>query len=304
MITGNKLQYYFERCENEKKPITAEVFLTDYCNLKCSYCRYANSSGRYIRYQDFIRYAERLLDMSVRGIILTGGGEPTINPDFKKIAKWLETNGIHYGVNTNLLKPLEISPVFLKVSIDTGNEATYNMIRGRNMLCTVLENLARVIEFRDKSRAKTKIGVQCVATDRDNVLSFYECVKRFDVDYIYIRPYEGHNDCYRVGAAEVKEWLNGVSDNRINVSFKFDLIDYSPSLCLGNWAVITVDVDGNVPYCCHLPNEIVGHILDKDIMRRKATYNVNMAKCDRPCRMSGINNYLESHEKEHDIYFV
>ena len=46
MITGNKLERYLERCEGERKPITAEVFLSDRCNLRCSYCRYGHESGK------------------------------------------------------------------------------------------------------------------------------------------------------------------------------------------------------------------------------------------------------------------
>lgn len=45
-----------------------------------------------MKYEEFITYAERLLSLGVEGFILTGGGEPTINPDIMKITAWMEGN--------------------------------------------------------------------------------------------------------------------------------------------------------------------------------------------------------------------
>ena len=121
MITGNKLERFLERCEEGRKPITAEVFLSDRCNLKCQYCRYVHTSGKDMDYRDFVVYAARLVQMGVKGIILTGGGEPTVNPHFGRICQWLDRNKVPYGVNTNGVMPVFCDARFIKVSLDTGN---------------------------------------------------------------------------------------------------------------------------------------------------------------------------------------
>ena len=56
--------------------------------------------------------------MGVQGFILTGGGEPTINPDFEKIAGWLTENDFQWGINTNFNKLVKVKPNYLKVSLD------------------------------------------------------------------------------------------------------------------------------------------------------------------------------------------
>lgn len=303
MIRHNKLSGYVERILGDNRPITADIFLTDYCNAKCGYCRYNHETGKYIKFNDFVTYAKRLLELGVNGIILTGGGEPTINPDFGNIVNWLNKNKIPYGINTNLIKYIECKPVFLKVSIDSGSSIRYKAIRGVNKLNNVLENIGRFIEYKKTNSIDTKIGVQCVAINKDDLLSFYESIKNFDVDYIYVRPLE------QVGAGiitdiDVKQWLNGINDNRLNISFKFGLKDYHPSSCFANWSVITVNCDGNVPYCCHFPNDIVGNIMDDDILAKKARHIVDMRKCETPCRLSGANYYLDMNKLEPDIVFV
>lgn len=303
MIRQNKLAGYVERLRGDKRPITADIFLTDFCNAKCGYCRYNHETGRYIHFEDFKKYVNRLISLGVNGIILTGGGEPTINPDFNKIIGWLNENNIPYGINTNLIKPIECAPVFLKVSIDAGDGGRYKALRGVDRLGAVLRNLGSFIDYKKVNNLSTKIGVQCVAINKEDVLSFYDAIKPIDVDYIYIRPLEqigGHH----VTEIDVRQWLNGIKDERINISFKFGLRDYRPKSCLANWSVITVNCDGNVPYCCHFPNDIVGNIMDDDILIKKSTHHVDMCKCETPCRLSGANYYLEMNELESDVVFV
>lgn len=303
MIRQNKLSGYVERLRGDFRPITADVFLTDYCNAKCSYCRYNHETGKYISFDNFKKYANKLLELGVNAIILTGGGEPTINPDFEKITLWLNDNKIPYGINTNLIKSIECDPVFLKVSIDAGNNERYKALRGINRLEKVLSNLDSFIKYKKVNGLGTKVGVQCVAINKDDVLSFYNATKIYDVDYIYIRPIEqvgGGN----ISEIDILQWTKNINDNRLNVSFKFGLKDYRPQKCFANWSVITINCDGNVPYCCHFPNSIVGNIMDKDILEKKNKYHVDMIKCEVPCRLSGANFYIEMNDIESDAVFV
>lgn len=303
MIRANKLEQYAERCEKKDRPITAEIFLTDYCNLKCGYCRYSNNSGKYMSFIDFTAYVSRLIQMGVRGVILTGGGEPTINPEFEEITAWLERNEIPYGINTNLVRGVFCKPNFIKVSIDAGSRERYKEIRGKDALENVLRHLRDFIEYKKQSGSNTTIGVQCVASHSlKDVKTFYDAVKGMDVDYIYIRPIEAQE---RSGLSleEIKAVLPA-DDERIVYSFKWGLLEYRPSWCVANWSVITVDVHGNVPYCCHRPSEIVGNVLDLNIMQKKLEHHVDMRKCERPCRLSGANKYLEETERERDADFV
>ena len=40
VISGDKLFYWVDRAVWSKRPITADIFLTDYCNNRCQYCSY------------------------------------------------------------------------------------------------------------------------------------------------------------------------------------------------------------------------------------------------------------------------
>ena len=89
-INQNKL---LSHANFDGKPITADIFLTNFCNNKCPYCTYgrweliSNEKKKYITFEEFEKYGNRLLELGVKGFVLSGGGEPTINPDFDKITK-------------------------------------------------------------------------------------------------------------------------------------------------------------------------------------------------------------------------
>lgn len=228
MIRESKLQGYIERVNGVKRPITADIFLTDYCNEKCAYCRYAHKTGKYMKFEDFVKYSERLTELGVQSFILTGGGEPTINPDFKKITDYLEGKGIPYGINTNMQVLRKCHPVFMKISVDTGDSEKYKELRGVDGLKRTLKNIEEYCDYRRKESIDTKVGVQCVCMDKENVISFYETIKNLDVDYIYFRPYEGKES--KVTAEEVKGWLGErVNDTRVNISYKFNYLEYRPN---------------------------------------------------------------------------
>ena len=94
VINSGKILKYIERINESHEPITADIFLNNFCNNKCSYCTYGRwelSNNAYsMLFDDFIRYAVRLRELGVQGFILTGGGEPTIAKDFDNITEWLE----------------------------------------------------------------------------------------------------------------------------------------------------------------------------------------------------------------------
>lgn len=303
MIRDNKLTHYIDRILYSQKPITADIFLTDFCNNKCVYCRYAHTrSGKYITFEQFKKYGEALLKLGVKGFILTGGGEPMINPDFEKITTWLEEQGIDYGINTNINTLHYCKPNFLKVSLDTGDRETYKKIRGVDTLNNVLQNLQLFIDWKLLNSPQTKIGLQCMTTKVEQVLDFYEAIKDFQVDYIQFRPFETQGD--NLEYKDIVYEIENIKDPRIIKSYKYDLIGFKPQSCIGNWSVITIDVDGNVPYCCHKPDSIVGHILDKDILNKKRLYQNDMKTCETPCRLSGANKYLSEFKIENDIHFL
>lgn len=306
MIRDSKLSNFTERVLYNHTPITADVFLTDYCNNHCSYCRYRDArTGHYMEYNDFVHYVLRLRQLGVRGIILTGGGEPTINPHFDRICSWLEANGIDYGINTNLNVLKYIKPNFLKVSLDASTSQEYKAIRGVDGYDKVLNNIKEYSQWKTANSPHTVLGVQCIALSVRQVWAFYYACADLGVDYIQYRPLETHGQPMDyTKLLEALKIISGLKGPKVVISPKFKLTKFRADSCAANWSVITIDTHGNVPYCCHRPNEIIGHILDDDILQRLRCHQPDMSACEVPCRLSMANSYLSTFTKENDINFV
>lgn len=308
MIQENKLIYNYKNVV-ERKPITAEIFLTNYCNNRCDYCGYGKKvkaeKKDYMKFEDFRSYAEKLLQLGVQGIILTGGGEPTINPDFDKITKWLEAKNIPYGINTNFNVLKKIQPVFLKVSLDGYDRESYKNARGVDTYDKVIKNIKDFILWKKEKSFKTNVGVQALINKVDDVERFYNSVKLLDVDYISFRPLETPYTETRFADDIIKELerLKKI-DNRVLINYKWYHLNTKFKSCPANFSVLTINVDGAVLYCCQRPTEIVGHILDDDILEKKESYKIDFSKCDVPCRLTGANIFIEKLLPIKDYMFI
>ena len=288
-----------------RKPITADIFLNSACNNKCPYCTYARYKQRdrlYMTFESFKNNINILLANGVKGVILTGGGEPTISPDFDKITNFLEQNSIPYGINTNFNVFKAIKPNYLKISLDGYDRESYQKARGVDKYDTVIENIKRYILFKQVNKLKTSIGLQTVATNVEDVQKFYEAHKGLHVDYFNIRPMEStcgeYYDSNETLSKRLKilEYLQDIQekDKRVCINYKWHEIWTQFDKCYANFSQIAINENSEVMYCCHKPYEIIGKLTDIDIWEKRERFQTNMQMCDVPCRLTAPNNFIQS----------
>lgn len=314
MISNNKILSYIDRIQTHK-PITADIFLNNFCNNRCSWCTYKRwqlqSNSFYMNFNDFVTYATKLRELGVEGFILTGGGQPTINPDFDKITQWLHQENLHWGINTNFNELHYIQPDYLKVSLDGWDEDSYSRIRGVKKYQQVRENIIKYSNWKSEASPQTSLGIQIVATNKYDIIKFYQGNKDLPVDYIVFRPVESTiGEWYKNkenNPTEILEIIDSYveKDKRVIKNFKWNLLDTYQKDCTAQWAQIALNEKGQVIYCCHKPYEIIGHIMDDDILEKKEKAITNMSKCDTPCRMTAPNlTVVQIQQKQEHACFI
>ena len=303
-ITGNKILAHLDRVVGDHKPITADIFLNNFCNDNCPYCTYKrwefDDAARSMSYEDFVRYGTRLRELGVQGFILSGGGEPTIAKDFQKIVGWLDAEDIKYGINTNFNKFVKCNPQYLKVSLDAWDETSYKQKRGVYAYSQVVQN---IVHFSEIKSEHTRLGIQLLAMDMDSVYKFYDANRTLPVDYIVIRPVESTNGKYYSENPHTQSITSAIdeiarTDQRVIKNYKWDLLHQKFGRCIGQWSQIAINELGEVMYCCHKPYQIVGHIMDDDILEKKGNADTDMNMCDVPCRLTGVNHDLQKIYKQ------
>lgn len=83
-------------------PVMVHISLINACNLTCSFCCFANRDLTDRLPTDRVKKAlDSFKKIGITGIEFTGGGEPTLHPDFHEIAEYAYNLGFKLGVCTN-----------------------------------------------------------------------------------------------------------------------------------------------------------------------------------------------------------
>jgi hypothetical protein len=83
-------------------PTHLSVNLTNACQLDCPYCSNADrDKAAAMPHEIFVNLIRHLQPLGLQAVTLTGGGEPTLHPDFHAIVTFLYLRGIKVGLITN-----------------------------------------------------------------------------------------------------------------------------------------------------------------------------------------------------------
>jgi MoaA/NifB/PqqE/SkfB family radical SAM enzyme len=158
------------------RPLVAELFLTENCNLRCISCGcwLENTKGELTteEWQDVLRQLAglRLLKANFTG------GEPLIRPDAVELMAYAHEVGIpHLHLNTNgirlteevLASVLDAGVRSFNVSVDGPNSGVHDHVRGRDgAFETTTRHLRHLIEERERRKLKVRMNFTVM---RDNV---------------------------------------------------------------------------------------------------------------------------------------
>src|SRR3979490_1853946 len=109
----------------DRKPLQCSLYLTDKCNLDCSYCTEYDNSKPHPKLEDLKIWIRKIRDLGTMRIALVGG-EPLMHPDVVEIVRYCRELGFATSLTTNgflltrqLLKELEDAGLqVMQISVD------------------------------------------------------------------------------------------------------------------------------------------------------------------------------------------
>ncbi|MFD5432202.1 radical SAM protein [Kitasatospora sp. NPDC127067] len=138
-------------------PLVVDLDPTTFCDLACPECISGKllNQGRFTP-ERLAALAEELVALSVRGVVLIGGGEPLAHRGTRKVLRILGEAGLAVGVVTNgtmidkNLTELARYATWVRVSMDAGTAGTYGLFRpdrkGRSVFDKVVANMRLLAE--------------------------------------------------------------------------------------------------------------------------------------------------------------
>ena len=193
-------------------PVLVEVDPSNACNHSCNFClsayiHFAKYKGTetfsraMMSREVLMQLCEDFVNMGVRAVNWTGGGEPTLNRHLKEAIEYCGSHGIKMGIFTNgslldkrdLFETMVDHMTWVRFSIDAGTKETYNDVRiakkGQDW-DKMLSNLGRLVEINNSKGKKIDIGVGYVVSPDTykEIVDFAKVFKEFDLTYCQYKP--------------------------------------------------------------------------------------------------------------------
>jgi len=329
--------YEMKHCPFSVVPITVELHLTNKCSHNCLFCMYKKE----IRESDIcsaeipFNIAKSIISdsarMGVKAITYSGGGEPTIHPQFKDISEIGNCYDIDQGLITNgsMLHRQDICEhiinnfKWVRISVDAGSDVIYKTMHGNH--CVLNKTIEGIKQLSKLNNRKVKIGVSFLLTS----LNYYDMIKLYDtladtgINYLQIKPMimneglKNHYNNYITGlmvhqiellTARAKE------ENKLSVYVLFDQFkniietDHKFSKCFAHALYPVIAATQEVFTCCmHLHNNEMRYgKITKDnsfynLWFNESRYllgdNIDIKKCPNLCRLAKTNNVLNMIDK-------
>lgn len=141
-------------------PVSINLDITTACNYSCGHCVDAKilNTGDRFTLDELYNIVRVLSSNGLKTVILIGGGEPLLHPQFESIVRYIKSFGLQLGISTNgsnTSKLINIADClnerdWIRFSLDAGSDETFQAIhrpkKGVNLLeiCSSVRQIKRI----------------------------------------------------------------------------------------------------------------------------------------------------------------
>lgn len=228
-------------------PINVEIDLSNRCSLGCDWCHFAHTHTRgplkgkrpkpagAIPGGDLMdtplafRIVDELVEAGVRSVTWSGGGEPTLHPDFDSIISYAKSAGIQQGLYTHgghvdraRAELLKGALTWVYVSLDAANAAVYRRDKGVDRFqaaCSAIRDLVAALGC-----ATVGVGYLITGSNWRSAPAAADLACDLGADFIQFRPtilYDQDDPAKLIEATqwmpEALELLQAIESDRIEI---------------------------------------------------------------------------------------
>lgn len=180
VLSPFKCTYYPDRMKkieagefDQIAPVTAHLVPTLRCNHRCFFCTYGKLKDADDKAGKITMEAEKVFSVidnlkkaGVRGVIFTGGGEPTCYPHLIEAMRYAKQSGLEIAINTNgvmkqslISELIRVEPTYIRVSLNAGSRIVQRLTTGADDYQIVLRNIETMVAFKHQLHTRTDISV-------------------------------------------------------------------------------------------------------------------------------------------------
>jgi len=150
-------------------PILVEISPTGFCNASCPWCFFEHQkSTEKIDKDTLLRALDQMKDQGLKAVNWSGGGEPTLHPDFSEFVIYANKIGLKQGLFTNAYREIPHQDKFQWIRISLTN-AEFEPIKKPNVPFGICVN-------------------QVLSNTRDQLIGWCLEAQKLGASYFQIRP--------------------------------------------------------------------------------------------------------------------
>jgi len=197
-----KIFVHRERLESLKRgeftpPITVDIDLTDACDHKCPWCEYAKHRihrPSFLPKEIVFRLLDDLTGSPVRGLIFSGGGEPTTYPSFQEVAQKVAMNNLraalftHGGHIHRFVDCIAKAFIHVRVSLDAGTGDTHAQFHTAGKKGSFDRALTGLRMLR-AANPHTHLEISCIVTEKSftEIIQLAEIAKDIGINFLLLK---------------------------------------------------------------------------------------------------------------------
>lgn len=311
----DKIDYFFN---GYKTLVSTELDLTNLCNNKCPGCTGMKDNPASLTLEQVKKLVDELSeDFDIKSIVISGGGEPLVHPDFIKILYYIKHKGIKIGLNSNGLalnqekaKAIIECCSYFRISLDAGTPEIYKLTHGMNQLQfeQVIDNIKMFSNMKKELKSEISFGTGFLTNNltKGDILNFCELSKSCGVDFAQLRPFTGDFTPIDIELQDAKTKLEDETFKVTASIHKYNRFNdenkRTYSKCYGMFFNTVITADFKVFACLHNRQKdkyFLGDLNEtklKDIWNspriREVFQSINCNECPCFCRNDDINRAL------------
>ncbi len=305
------------------QPVTAEIDPSLMCNHKCPECTFRNYlKKQFIPGRILKRLVPELSAAGVKGVIISGGGEPLTNPNTYRFIELLAQGGIDVTLSTNGLtldknmESLLRHCLRIRVSVDAASPQVYLKTHGvsESYFKRMLDNLHAAVRLKRNLGFRTNLGISFLVSSqtKEDIVPAMALFKEIGLDFIQFKPMQRYDESksqwYYEDIGSLEEYIARKHDfesETFRISFlreKYfvgEKYERGYTRCHGACFDLVIGADSKVYLCCHLkynPSYCLGDLQSEPLINtiERIRSNSRVTKdCVPLCRLDAINELLE-----------
>lgn len=304
-------------------PITVGLDISNYCNNNCIWCLYKKYRKDHLfnmSRQLILKAIREMKELGVLGCCISGGGEPTMNPNLEEAILYCDELGLDSSLNTNGCRLNQFSDrmyrvlSYLRISLDAGSEESHKKLHKpkESNFKEIIDNLEKII-----SKKLTTVGVGYLVHPENyrEIFKVAKILSDIGCDYLQVRPLKSNILTDRDKREVFEQLLIVRKKLPIKIFESFSKMSNTIekknqfSKCYFNRLVSSIGPDGYVYPCCELrgidpigniKNESFGNIWNSS-KHAKIVKNIDISKCP-PCKYAKGNEIIEKVFLEDELH--